>query len=183
MLGAIPGVFSSEENQLRGSLSAIAEPTEILRMIFVTEATIEGNDFRVEAEPELSECKPGPHHKKDGKCGLEAQATWENPITKQITDELYCTCLNHICCGGCSKCESHRDFCTDNGFNCVPDSALDERFPWNTGVLELTPSPLDKQCLPFKIDCKKVVTPSTKPFVPPKTPMDADDLALVQEEE
>lgn len=121
------------------------------------------------AEVQATECKPGPHHKKTGKCGLDAQATWKKPITKQVTDELYCTCLNHLCCGGCAKCEANRDFCTDNGFNCVVELALNEQFPWNNVEL-VTAVPLDKQCAPFKIDCKKEISP--------KTPKDAEDMML-----
>ena len=157
-------------------------------MIVTAPSFIGGNtEFDVEAEAwgaevQATECKPGPHHKKTGKCGLDAQTKWKNPITKQVTDELYCTCLNHLCCGGCAKCETNRDFCTDNGFNCVDESASNEELSWNNVGLEAL-APLDKQCAPFKIDCKKEVSPNTKPNPPPKTPKDAEDIMLTVEVE
>ena len=172
-----------QEIQLRGSVSSIPRLTESLLMIDTSSSAIGGQTaFDVEAEAwvevQATECKPGPHHKKTGKCGLDAQATWKNPITKQVTDELYCTCLNHLCCGGCAKCETNRDFCTDNGFNCVVESASNEQFPWNNVGLVVAPAPLDKQCAPFKIDCKKEISPNTKPNPPPKTPKDTEDILL-----
>jgi hypothetical protein len=59
--------------------------------------------------------------------------------------------------------------------------ASNEELSWNNvGLVAL--SPLDKQCAPFKIDCKKEVSPNTKPN-PPKTPKDAEDIMLTVEVE
>lgn len=66
------------------------------------------------------------HHKKNGMCGLDAQAEWAKNPNKYAAVKELCMCMNQKCCGGYNKCEMNRATCTSNGFNCV--QSLDDIF-------------------------------------------------------
>lgn len=69
-----------------------------------------------------------PRHKKLGVCGLDAQAEWAKHPNKYAEEKERCMCMNQKCCGGYNKCEKNRATCTNNGFNCVQQSSLDDIF-------------------------------------------------------
>jgi hypothetical protein len=69
-----------------------------------------------------------PRHKKLGVCGLDAQAEWAKHPNQYAQEKERCMCMNQKCCGGYNKCEKNRATCTNNGFNCVQQSSLEDIF-------------------------------------------------------
>jgi hypothetical protein len=77
---------------------------------------------------EVAEEGQQPKHKKLGACGLDAQAEWAKHPNKYAEEKERCMCMNQKCCGGYNKCEKNRATCTNNGFNCVQQSSLEDIF-------------------------------------------------------